>query len=304
MSASSTNPLYVCGPLASGKSALAVSLAKELGGEIVNGDVAQAFKGLSVLSGVPADWKQGDIAHHLYGVLEPTEVCGPVAYHALAMPVIEDIQSRGKVPIVVGGSGVYLKNLTHGPSSIPERDDALRAKFEERTSEDLAEELKGLDPEGAAATDLKNRRYLVRALEICLLSGQKMSVLKAEQFRKFDEISETLRGLYLLWDNDNAKQRISSRTMHILENGGVEEVKELRETASETCRKTIGFSEVEEHLDGKLTLKECHKGFHTSTRRFAKRQRSWLKKEAWLKDLTCPVPFDAKFASLFGETAE
>ncbi|MFT7443376.1 MAG: tRNA dimethylallyltransferase [Granulosicoccus sp.] len=297
MSDSSTNPLYLCGPLASGKSALAVSLAKELGGEIVNGDVAQAYRGLSVLSGVPADWRQGDIAHHLYGVLEPTVVCGPVAYQTLAAPVIEEIQSRGKVPIVVGGSGVYLKTLTHGPSSIPERDDALRAKFEERTSEDLVEELKGLDPEGAAATDLKNRRYLIRALEICLLSGQKMSALKAEQFRKFDEISETLRGLYLLWDNENAKQRISSRTMHILENGGVEEVKALRETASETCRKTIGFSEVEEHLDGKLTLKECHKGFHTSTRRFAKRQRSWLKKEAWLEDVMCPFAFDAKVGS-------
>lgn len=302
MSTSSTNPLYVCGPMASGKSALAISLAKELGGEIVNGDVAQAFKGLSVLSGVPADWKQGDVAHHLYGTLEPTEVCGPVAYHALAMPVIDAIQERGKVPIVVGGSGVYLNALTHGPSSIPERDDALRAKFEERSSEDLAEELKSLDPEGAAATDLKNRRYLIRALEICLLSGQKMSVLKAEQFRKFDEISKNLRGLYLLWNNENAKQRISSRTMHILENGGTEEVEALRETASETCRKTIGFSEVEEHLDGKLTLKECHKGFHTSTRRFAKRQRSWMKKEAWLEDVKCPFAFDAKVGSFRGES--
>ncbi|MEJ6717050.1 MAG: tRNA (adenosine(37)-N6)-dimethylallyltransferase MiaA [Akkermansiaceae bacterium] len=301
MSASSTNPLYLCGPMASGKSALAVSLAKELGGEIVNGDIAQAFKGLSVLSGVPAGWKQGDVVHHLYGVLEPTEVCGPVAYHALAVPVIEEIQARGKVPIVVGGSGVYLKPLTHGPSSIPERDDALRAKFEERSSEDLAAELKSLDPEGAEATDLKNRRYLIRALEICLLSGQKMSVLKAEQFRKFDEISENLRGLYLLWDNENAKQRISSRTMLILEKGGIEEVKKLRETASETCRKTIGFSEIEEHLDGKLTLKECHKGFHTSTRRFAKRQRSWLKKEAWLEDIQCPFAFDAKVGSFRGE---
>ena len=212
MSASSTSPLYVCGPMASGKSALAVSLARELGGEIVNGDVAQSYKSLSVLSGVPADWKQGDVAHHLYGVLEPTKVCGPVDYHGLVTPVIAEIQSRGKVPIVVGGSGVYLKTLTHGPSAIPERDDALRAKFEERELDDLIGELKELDPEGAAVTDLMNRRYVMRALEICVLSGQKMSDLKAEQFRKFDEISQTLRGLYLLWDNDNAKQLISSRT--------------------------------------------------------------------------------------------
>lgn len=289
MSASSTTPLYLCGPLASGKSALASSLAEELDGEIVNADVAQAFKGLEILSSVPADEKQAEVPHHLYSVLEATEECDPLAFRNLVTPVVENIQSRGKLPIIVGGTGVYLKMLTHGPSSIPDRDDALRAKFADRTNEDLIEEFKSLDPEGAAATDLKNRRYIIRALEICLLSGQKMSVLKADQFSKFDEITQSLRGLYLLWDNDNSKQRISSRSMQILEKGGIEEVKALRLVASETCRKTIGFSEIEEHLDEKISLKECHKGLHTSTRRFAKRQRSWFKKEAWLQDVVCPI---------------
>lgn len=286
--------------MASGKAALAVSLAKELGGEVVNGDVAQTFRGLSCLSGVAHEERRGDVPHHLYGVLEVTEECDPLAFRNLVLPVIEEIQSRGKVPIITGGSGVYLKTLTHGPSSIPARDDALRAKFEDRSHEDLAAELKELDPEGAAVTDLKNRRYLMRALEICLLSGRKMSELKAEQFAKFDEISQTLRGLYLVWDNENAKQRISSRSMLALEKGAIDEVKAIRETASETCRKTIGFSEIEAHLDGELSLKECHKGIHTSTRRFAKGQRSWMKKEAWVKDVECPFPFDQKFAGMLG----
>lgn len=293
----SLEPVYVCGAMASGKASLGVSLAKELNGEIVNGEVAQAFEGLSRLSGVAHEERRGEIAHHLYGILDPKVDCDPLAFRELVVPVMAEIQSRGKVPIVVGGSGVYLKTLTHGPSAIPTRDDALRAKFEDQSTEDLVEELKGLDPEGAATTDLKNRRYVLRALEICLLSGRKMSELKAEQFAKFDEISQSLRGLYLVWDNDNAKQRISSRSMQILEKGGIGEVKALRETASETCRKTIGFSEIEDHLDGKLTLKECHKGLHTSTRRFAKRQRSWIKKEAWVKDVECPFPFDAKVGS-------
>ncbi|MEN8795589.1 MAG: tRNA (adenosine(37)-N6)-dimethylallyltransferase MiaA, partial [Akkermansiaceae bacterium] len=262
----STTPLYLCGPMASGKAALAISAAKELNGEIVNADVAKAYRGLEIVSAVPGADLIEQAPHHLYGVLDPAEACDPLAFRNLALPIIEEIQSRGKCPIIVGGSGVYLKTLTHGPSILPERDDALRKKFEDRNNDDLAAELKSLDSEGAATTDLKNRRYLIRALEICLLSGQKMSVLKAEQFRKFDEITQTLSGLYLLWDNDNSKQRISSRTMQILEKGGVEEVDALRETASETCRKTIGFSEIEEHLDDKLTLKETHKGFHTSTR--------------------------------------
>lgn len=298
MSESSTNPLYICGPLAAGKSALASSLAMEFGGEIVNGDVAQAFKGLEILSSAPLDEKQAEFPHHLYGVLDATEDCDPLAFRNLVTPVVENIQSRGKLPIVVGGTGVYLKMLTHGPSSIPDRDDELRAKFADRTNEDLIEELKSLDPEGAATTDLKNRRYIIRALEICLLSGQKMSVLKAEQFSKFDEITQSLRGLYLLWDNDNSKQRISSRSMQILEKGGIEEVKALRLVASETARKTIGFSEIEEHIDEKISLKECHKGVHTSSRRFAKRQRSWFKKEAWLQDVVCPIKAFSKIVEM------
>lgn len=301
MPASSTDPLYLCGPLASGKSALAISLCLELDGEVVNADLFQAYRGLALLSGAPHPETQAKAPHHLYGVLEPTEVCDPLAFRDLVLPVMSEIQARGKRPIMVGGSGVYLKTLTHGPSSIPERDDALRAQLEARTSDDLGAELKSLDPEGAAVTDLKNRRYLIRALEICLLSGQKMSVLKAEQFQKFEEITKGLQGLYLLWDNDNSKQRISSRTMQILEKGGTDEVDELRELASSTCRKIIGFSEIEEHLDGKLTLKECHKGFHTSTRRSAKRQRAWMKKEAWLEDVPCPFSFDSKVGSFRGK---
>lgn len=284
--------------MASGKSALAISLALELDGEVVNADPFQAYRGLKILSSAPSPEAQAKVPHHLYEVLDPSELTDPLSFSKLALPTIQDIQARGKMPIIVGGTGIYLKTLTHGPSSIPERDDALRLKFAERTNSDLAEELKSLDPEGAAATDLKNRRYLIRALEICHLSGQKMSALKAAQAQKFDEISKTLRGLYLLWDNDNLKQRISSRSMQILEKGGIQEVEALREKASELCRKTIGFSEIEDHLDGKLTLKECHKGLHTSTRRFAKRQRSWVKKEAWLKDVQGPIPFDVKAVEL------
>lgn len=287
--------------MASGKAALAVSFANELDGEVVNADPYQAYRGLEILSAAPHAEKQADVPHHLYGVLEPSEVCDPLAFREMALPVIEGILSRGRTPIIVGGTGVYLKTLTHGPSSLPDRDDALRLKLEERESTDLAEELKSLDPEGAATTDLMNRRYLIRALEICLISGEKMSLLKGEQDRKFEEISQSLRGLYLLWENENLKQRISSRSMQILEKGGIGEVKALRETASATCRKTIGFSEIEDHLDEKLSLKECHKGLHTSTRRFAKRQRSWMKKEQWLKDIKCPIAFDKKVLSLLGE---
>ena len=294
MSTSSTDPLYLCGPLASGKSALAISLCLDLDGEVVNADPSQAYRGLEILSSAPHEETRAKAPHHLYGILDPSQECSPLAFHQLATPIIAEIQSRGKRPIIVGGSGVYLKTLTHGPSSLPQRSDEVRAKFEKRGNKDLFAELEKLDPEGASATDPKNRRYLIRALEICLLTDQKMSELKAEEAKKFAEITATLQGLYLLWDNDNSKQRISSRTIQILEKGAIEEVKALRKTASTTARKTIGFSEIEQHIDRQITLKECHKGFHTSTRRSAKRQRAWTKKESWLEDIQCPIPFDAK----------
>jgi len=223
--ANPTDPLYLCGPLASGKSALAISLCLELDGEVVNADPFQAYQGLSLLSGAPAEEARAKVPHHLYGVLDPSEDCGPQAFRELVLPVIADIQARGK------------------------KHEALRAQLEERDNASLFSELKVLDPEGAAITDPQNRRYLMRALEICLLSGQKMSTIKAAELQKSQEITAALTGL------------------------------------SSTCRKVIGFSEIEDHLDGKLSLKECHKGFHTSTRRSAKRQRSWVKKEGWLEDI-------------------
>jgi len=284
-----TTPIYLCGPLASGKSALAVSLAHELDGEIVNADVAQLYRGLEVLSSAPPASEQEKVPHHLYSVLDVSENCDALNYRQLSLPVIEEIQSRGKVPIITGGSGLHLKYLTHGPSPIPESDKALREKLEERSDEDLISELKELDPNGAEATDLKNRRYVIRALEICLLTGEKMSKLKEGWNKKSAEINESLRGLYLLWENEALKKRVSSRCMEILEKGGVEEVKAVRERASEICRKIIGFTEIEQHLEGKLTLQECHKGLHRSTRRYAKRQRSWLRREGWLEDVVCPI---------------
>ncbi len=286
---SSLSPLYVCGPPASGKNSLAITLAGQHGGEVVNADLFQAYRGVQVLSSAPSVWHQEQVSHHLFGVLDPKVDTDPAAFRTLVLPVIEEIQSRGKLPIVTGGSGVYLKTLTHGVSPIPPSDPELRAKLAGRPDEELIAELTELDAAGATATDLKNRRYLVRALEVCLLSGRKMSELKAEWSEKSAVIDANLRGYYLLWDNENAKQRISSRTMQILEKGGIDEVKALRESASETLRGIVGFREIVEHLEGKISLKECHKGFHTSTRRVHKGQRAWMKKEKWISDLSCPI---------------
>ncbi len=282
-------PIYVCGPTASGKSSLAISLAKKYHGEIVNADAYQLYRGINVLSAAPNDEELSQAPHHLYGVLDPSDSCDAMKYRSLALPVIEEIQLRGKTPIITGGSGMYLKFLTHGPSPVPSGDESLRAELEALSDDTLVEKLQHLDPEGAAITNLKNRRYVIRALEICLLSGKKMSVLKNDWKKNAEQIEKNLRGIYLLWDRDELRHRINQRAGIMLESGAIEEVKNLT-NASETCVKAIGVRQIRDYLEGILTLDECEERIAAATRQYAKRQRTWFGKEKWLT----PCPVDSK----------
>ncbi|MFK7910194.1 MAG: tRNA (adenosine(37)-N6)-dimethylallyltransferase MiaA [Akkermansiaceae bacterium] len=290
-----TNPLYICGPTASGKSALAIELARLLDGEIVNADAYQLYCGLETISAAPSPGELAQAPHHLYGVLEPSETCDAMRFREMALPVIKEIQSRGKTPIVTGGSGMYLKFLTHGPSPVPSGDDVLRQELEKESDEALIAKLTNLDPEGAAMTNLKNRRYVIRALEICILSGSKMSELKSDWKRASDSIEKDLLGIYLLWDREQLRQRINQRADVMLDSGAIEEVAALT-NPSATCEKAIGISQIRAHLTGELTREECAERIAAATRQYAKRQRTWFGKEKWLT--TYPVDENTKFAEL------
>ena len=216
-------------------------------------------------------------------------------FREMALPVIEDIQSRGKTPIITGGSGMYLKFLTHGPSSVPSGDENLRKQLEAKTDDALIAQLKKLDPEGSAMTNLKNRRYVIRALEICLLSGRKMSEVKSDWKRKSDHFEKTLRGIYILWDRELLRKRINLRVELMLESGAIEEVATL-ENPSITCEKAIGVSQIRAYLANKLSLKDCKERIATATCQYAKRQRTWFRKERWLT--TCEVDTDSDISQL------
>ncbi len=129
-----TDPItfYICGPTASGKSALALEYARKHDGEIVNADAFQLYRGLEIVSAAPSDEELATLPHHLYGVLDPTESADAQRYVNLAKPVIAEIQSRGKTPIITGGSGLYLKFLTHGAAPLPTADATLRAEMDAR----------------------------------------------------------------------------------------------------------------------------------------------------------------------------
>ena len=219
--------ICIDGPTASGKSALALEYARKLDGEIVNADAFQLYRGLEIVSAAPSPQERELMPHHLYGVLSPQESANAGSYMRLAEPVIGKIKSRGKTPIITGGSGLYLKFLTHGPAPLPSGDEKLRAELDTRTLEDLVAQLRALDPLEASRTDLQNRRYVERALEVCLITGEKISKLRDQWEQKTREVSQHLRGIVIHRSRADLHQRIAARTRAMLEGGAIEEVAAL-----------------------------------------------------------------------------
>lgn len=266
--------LFIVGPTASGKSALALAVAEKLGGEIVNADAFQLYAGMDILTAKPPPADLTRVPHHLYSVLPLSESCDAQRYHALAMPVIEDIASRGRVPIVVGGSGLYIKALTHGLSPLPAASPALRERFKHLSSAEKVAWLILRDPEAETTVNLRNPRYVERALEICLLTGRPQSALR----QSFVQNEPQVNGVILQWDRDALYDRINRRTLAMFEAGMIAEVAAL-ENLSPTAEKAIGIREVRDHLTGRVSLAETIAAIQQATRRYAKRQITWFRRE-------------------------
>lgn len=281
-------PFYLCGPTASGKSALALQLAQECDGEIVNADAFQLYSGLDSITAAPSAEEQRRVPHHLYGVLAPKDLCDAQRYGEMAQTTIQEILSRGKIPIVTGGSGLYLKFLTHGPSPLPPGNPTLRAELDALPLEELVAELQRVDPVEAAQINQQNRRYVSRAVEIIRLSGRPVS----EQRRQWEHVQaekiSSLRGVVLTMERSLLHQRIAQRTKQMLTSGAIDEVAQARDNLSNTCRKAIGIEQILDHLDGKISLARCEELIVQATRQYAKRQITWFQREKWLTPLEAP----------------
>lgn len=265
---------FITGPTASGKSALAIALAEYVGGEIVNADAFQLYAGMDILTAKPAPADLARVPHHLYGVIPLSEACDAQRYHSLALPVIQDIAARGRVPIVVGGSGLYLKALTHGLSPLPAASSQLRAHFQHLSPGEKIVWLIQRDPEAATTVNLRNPRYVERALEICLLTGQPQSGLR----RSFEQTEPQVNGVIFVWDREALYRRINQRTLDMFAAGMLEEVAALG-PLSPTAEKAIGVREVREHLAGRATLQDTIAAIQQATRHYAKRQITWFRRE-------------------------
>lgn len=273
---------FVCGPTASGKSEFALRVAEELDGEIVNADAFQLYRGLETLTAAPGPRELESKPHHLYGVLSPGDGIDAMGYVRLAVPVIGEVISRGKTPVITGGSGLYLKFLSHGASPLPSGDPDLRARLDAFPLDELVARLRELDPVEAARIDLRNPRYVSRAVEICLLSGSKCSDLRDDWERATAERAAKLRGAVIRRNRDDLHRRIARRTRAMLEGGAIGEVSALGAVAP-TVEKAIGLREIRGFLAGATDLAECEARINAATRQYAKRQETWFRRETWLE---------------------
>ena len=267
---------FVVGPTATGKSEIAADVATEVGAEIVSADAFQIYRGLDLLTAKPETGTLAKVPHHLIGTMSILDKMSAAKFRERALVAISEIHSRSKLAIMVGGSGLYIKALTHGLSSGPAADPDLRARLNELSLHDLQNKLLGLDPEAASKIDLKNRRRLVRALEIHLLSRQIPSGHRTEWTRDVPS-----SGVFVFRERDELYDRINRRVEAMFENGVIEEARNAS-AMSETASKMIGLREIRELLDGPAaagSILQCVAAIQQATRRYAKRQLTWFRQQ-------------------------
>lgn len=289
--------IAIVGPTASGKSALALALAKEYGGEIISCDSMQVYKRMNIGTAKPSALEMSEVRHHLIDVKEPTESFSCEDYVSLASSAIDLVSESGRLPIVCGGTGLYLDALLRGGNSAPSIDTSdIRAELSLRAKNEgvfaLYEELLRVDPESAAAIHPNNVKRVIRALEIYIASGEKKSELD-KRSKEFESPYDATV-IYLNYLNrDILYRRIDSRVDSMIKDGLVEETRalmaervfELNRTASQA----IGYKELFGFIEGRESLESAIETLKRATRRYAKRQVTWFS----AKDYILPLDADS-----------
>lgn len=276
--------IVVCGPTASGKTALAVELAKRYDGEVISADSMQIYTDMDVASAKATPEEQQGIPHHLLGFLEPTESFSVADYVGLCDECVRDILSRGKTPIICGGTGLYISsfvdNLTFDDS---EQDFAFREEMrkfaEEHGNAALLEKLRAVDPETAAALHENNVGRIIRALEVYKTTGHTISRAKAMSIQNPSPYEFIM--LTIDFENrERLRERINRRVDIMLENGLADEARRCFEQPDRpTAAQAIGCKELYPYFRGERTLEDCVEELKLRTRQYAKRQMTWFRRD-------------------------
>jgi tRNA dimethylallyltransferase len=266
--------LILAGPTASGKSELAIRIAERLNTEIVGADAYQIYQGFNILSGKPNSAERQRVRHHLISVLPPTELGNAARYARSASKVIRELNHGGQIPLVVGGTGFYLKALTHVLPDLPGRNADLRREFGSMPLPTLLEQLRQLDPVSFERIDGHNRRRVERALEVCRLTGR--------PFSSFENPISNAKfvALWLNWPRDELYARIDTRVDRMLASGAIEEVAATGPIGV-TASRMIGLTEIRRYLRNEITLTQCAEEIKQATRQYAKRQLTWFRAQPY-----------------------
>ncbi len=276
--------LAILGPTATGKSALALDLAAELDGEIINADALQVYRGLDIGTAKPTAEMRRQVRHHLVDILEPTEVYSAGEFARRARAVIAEIEGRGRRPIVAGGSGFYLRALLEGLSPLPRSDPEIRRALDQRLEAEglpvLYDELRERDPETAERLAPGDRQRILRALEVVLSSGRPLSAWIRSQPAGATPLEAVRIGLTLprsiLYD------RIAARVHAMVRRGWVAEVEGLLGRGIEPdapAFQAIGYRQIVRYVLGTWSLEAALEDTIRATRRYAKRQETWFRSE-------------------------
>ena len=276
----------IAGATASGKTAVAVELALRTRGEVVSADSMQVYRDMDILTAMPTTAEMRGVAHHMLGVFSPQEKCSAAAYRERALGCIDDIRARGRLPIVCGGTGLYINALTRPLGFAAQGDEAIRAELTAIAEAPegkarLHAMLEAVDPDSAARLHPNDVRRVVRALEIYRLTGRTQTEQAALDAQRGDGPFDAR--LYALdWPREALYARIDRRVDQMLAAGLVEEVRRLMQNEEEfsTAAQAIGYKEIAAALRGECTLADAVDTLKQATRNYAKRQLTWFRRDA------------------------
>jgi tRNA dimethylallyltransferase len=275
--------IVVCGPTASGKTSLAIQLAKKHNTEIISADSRQFYKEISIGTAKPAPTELNQAKHHFIGNLSIQQDYNAGQYEVDALKCIYEIHTKSDYAIMVGGSGLYIDAVCKGFDKLPERDEKLRAELEQKNLDELQSHIKQLDPVYCETADLQNKQRLIRAIEVCLTSELAYSQQqKAEpKIRPFK-----INKLAIDWNREELYSRINKRVDSMFEEGLLEEAKSVYEFKHLNSLQTVGYSELFDYFDGIHNLETAIELIKRNSRRYAKRQLTWLRRDdsvTWIK---------------------
>lgn len=290
--------IVVAGPTASGKTGLAIDIARYVGGEIVSADSMQIYKYMDIGSAKPTQEERSLAVHHMIDFLEPDEEFSVADYTKTAHKIIADIYERGKMPVMAGGTGLYINSVVNDVN-FGEMDadyglrESLRKAAEEKGSGYLLEMLAEVDEVSARRLHPNNLRRIIRAIEFYQITGKPISEHQEETKRTESRYNPLM--ICINWDRTALYDRINRRVDIMLETGLLDEVKHLMDmgyTKDLNSMQGIGYKEVMDYFDGKMSLEETVELIKQSSRRYAKRQLTWFRRDERIRYVGSENPFD------------